>query len=518
MKLPEVDWLINGEPREVQLEALRRSFYGYSLKDSKDGEENPVVLREGLLPTRGWGHLMEMRLGKTPTILNEFALLHKMYDFERLVVFSPNQYKKDWALENEKYGLPVPMHAYSQTKIKHAEKAWKESKGKMSFVVNYEALQFDKTLDFLDTVMDSRTLLVADESIIIKNRESLFTKGAMKLRENVAVTRIATGLPMSQGPTDFYSQAKFIGMYDGYDYYAYRGKYCVMGGFKRKAVKGTKNDEQLEAEIKSSSFVAKRKDWGNQSGAEHYRMRLDMAPEQQKHYTEMNQDLITLVENIRGEEEEISAEQVVGKLMKMQQISSGFVYTADGDALEIMDPSKTPKMKALLMLLENEVKGKLVIPYHYAKSGDLLLKVLAKYNPAAILGDVRMRKQGLDVVSEKARFNNDPNCRVMIGNLATMKYGHDLTGINGDRCATMFFYENNYSLDNRTQVEARITTAFQDWENIYIDPYCSQTELNGVEALIAKRNIVEAVLGPYRADRKDGVEYVTREGGTDRWA
>ena len=75
IKAPEAEWLIGGDPREVQLEALRRSFYGYELKSDKNDENTvPTPLRPGYSPALGWGHLMEMRLGKTPTILNEFAL------------------------------------------------------------------------------------------------------------------------------------------------------------------------------------------------------------------------------------------------------------------------------------------------------------------------------------------------------------------------------------------------------------------------------------------------------------
>lgn len=501
MKLPEVEWLIGGDPREVQLEALRRSFYGYKLRDSKDGEALPRTLRPALVPADGWGHLMEMRLGKTPTILNEFELFKRYYDFHRMVVFSPNQYKVDWSLEAEKYGLSIPIIPYEQNRLPHMVAAFNKAKGKIGFAVNYEALQYDETRAFLSDIIDDRTFLAADESIKIKNHASLFTQGAMLARKQAKVTRIATGLPMTQGPVDFYSQGRFIGMYNGLVFYAYRGKYCKMGGFKNKQIRGVKNEEQLQEEINANAFVAKRKDWGTQSAAEYYDMRLDITPEQLKHYNEMEHEFITMVQAANGDMEQVTADQVVGKLMKMQQISSGFVYTESGNAVEIMDPKKTPKMKALMELIENEVPGKIIVPFHYAKSGAMLLEALAKYNPATIFSEGWMNKNGRDYVSEKARFNNDPSCRVMIGNLVTMKYGHDLTGNPNDRCATMFFFENNFSLDDRTQVEARNTTAFQDWTNVYFDPYCSPAEHRAIKALAKKESIVEAVLGKYRDDK-----------------
>jgi len=501
MKCPEPEWLINGEPREVQLEALRRSFYGYKLREHKDDPGSPVVLRPGLTPADAWGHFMEMRLGKTPTILNEFELFKRYHGMRNMVIFSPNQYKVDWELESEKYGSSVPFMAYEQSRLPHMVAAFEKSRRTMSFSVNYEALMYDETLAFLASIVGPDTYIAADESIKIKNPESWFFKGALQTRKLAGVVRAASGLPMSQGPTDFYAQGRFLKMYDGKTIYAFRGKYCKMGGFKNKQIKGVKNEAELDAEIRAHGFVAKRKDWGKQSEAEFYTMRLDIHPTQLKHYSEMEHEFITMVEAADGNIEAIAADQVVGKLMKMQQISSGFVYTEDGTAIEIMDPTKTPKMKALIELIENELVGKIVVPFHYAKSGDMLLKALEKYNPAAILSDGRMTKSDRDVIAEKKRFNHDNSCRVMVGQVTTLKYGHDLTGNPADRAATMFFFENTFSLDDRTQVEARVTTAFQDWTNVYIDPYCSPAEHRAIKALERKEAVTEAVLGPFRDNK-----------------
>ncbi len=501
MKFPEPEWLIKGDPREVQLEALRRSFYGYKLRDHKDDPGNPVTLRPGLTPAEGWGHFLEMRLGKTPTILNEFELYKRYYGMRHMIVFSPNQYKVDWELEAEKYGLSVPFMAYEQSRLPHMVAAFNKSKRAMSFSVNYEALKYDETLAFLESIVGPDTYIAADESIKTKNYQSLFFKGAMQIRKLGGPVRIASGLPMTQGPTDFYAQGRLIKMYDGLDFYAFRGRYCVMGGFKKKQIKGIKNEERLSAEINGNAFVAKRKDWGKQSDAEFYEQRLDIHPIQLKHYTEMEHEFVTMVENAKGEVDMIAADQVVGKLMKMQQISSGFAYNENGDPVEIMDPLKTPKMQALIELIENELVGKIVVPFHYSKSGEMLLKAMAKYEPAAILSDVRMKKEGRDIIAEKKRFNSDPKCRVMIGQTVSMKYGHDLIGPVGDRAATMFFFENTFSLDDRTQVEARITTAFQDWANVYIDPYCSPAEHRAIIALARKEAVVEAVMGPFRDNK-----------------
>lgn len=491
---PQVEWLIGGEPREVQLEALRRSYYGYSLRDSREGEENLQQLRRGFVPAKGHGHLMEMRLGKTPTILNEFALFERDFSFRRLIVLSPNSYKEDWALEAEKYGLPVPMLAYEQSKLPKMVNFVQKAKGRFALAVNYEALGYDQTLDFLEPLIDDRTMIAADESIKLKNPQGLFYKGAMQISKRAGAKRIASGLPMTQGPQDFYAQGRFIEMYNGLNYFAYRNRYCKMGGFKAKKIVGIKNEEQLQGEMNANAFIAKRRDWGKQTDASYYMLKMQQAPAQLKHYKEIDSEFVTLLDDGT----EIAAEQVMAKLMKMQQISSGFVYDEEGKAHEIMDPLKTPKIKRLVEFIEEELVGKIVIPFHYSKSGDILMEALKAYNPAAIRGDIWMKKNGVDVVSEKKRFNNDPSCRVMILQLVAGKYGHDLSGNTNDRCATMLFYENNYSLDDRMQIEARNTTAFQDWENLYFDMVSSSVEKRAVDALVKKEDMVEAILGVYR--------------------
>lgn len=494
MKVPEVEWLLALPPREVQLEAMRRSYYGFKLRSSMNDEGNIEIIRPRFQPAVGWGHLAEMRLGKTAMILNEFALFKRDYGVNKLIVLSPNSYKEDWVSECAKYEVPVPALAYQQSKLPKAEQFVQAAKDGFALAVNYEAIYYDQTLDFLGPLIDNKTMIAADESIKLKDPRGLFLKGAMLLAKNAGVRRIATGLPMTQGPHDFYGQGRFIGMFDGKNYYAYRGRYCKMGGFKAKKVVGARNEEELKEVIDQHAFVAKRKDWGHMGDAEYYTLQTPLSAAQQRHYREVDRDFITWLEDGT----EVSADQVMGKMMKLQQISSGFVYTEDGRAVEIEDPLKTAKMERLLELLADEVPGKAVVVYHYSKTGDMLMDALAKYKPAMIAGDPRMKARGIDVVSEKARFNHDPSCRVMVLQVTAGKYGHDLSGAGDQRCATMVFFENTYSLDDRTQVEARNTTAFQDWSNVYFDMVSSPVERNAKDALIRKESIVSAVMGSYR--------------------
>lgn len=489
---PKVKWLLDCKPRDVQIEATARSFYGFKIKDHRDDEPNPKWLRKPG-PALGWGHWMEMRLGKTPTMYNEFELFMSEYGMETLFIFSPNSYKVDWALEATKFGVSIPLYPYETSDYKSSLKFLKDNKGKCGLVINYESLIYNQTKDLLEKHVNKTTVVAADESIKLKNPSSLTSKSALLLTKEAAFTRTLTGLPMTQGPQDLYTQLRFGRQLSGSNFYSFRNRFCKMGGFKNKKVVGPRNEEELKEVLIKGAFVAKRKDWGRPTVPEYYDVMLSMHPVQARYYKEMDKDFITMLDS----GQEITVDQVISKMMKLQQISSGFVYDETGVAIDLIDPTETPKVKKLLELLEDEIEGKVVIPYHYSKSGDVLREVLKQYEPAVIRSSQWMKKNELDANDEKSRFNTDPKCKVMIANIQNIKYGHFLAGNEKDRCSTMVFYENTYSLDDRSQVEMRNTAAEQDWTNVYLDFVSSPVEKNAIKALVAKENVVSAVLGAY---------------------
>lgn len=490
-----IEWLLDCKPRDVQKEAILRSFYGFKSRDNKDQLPEPVQFRKG--PARGWGHFLEMRLGKTPTSLNEFALLQKYHNVNKVIILSPNSYKKAWVDESSKFGLTTPFHAYESTQWKEAKEFISNNRNEFGLVVNYEALRSEKCIQLIKECMTGEVLLIADESIKLKNPKSLTTKAAMEVSKAATYVRELTGCPMTQGPHDMYAQLRFIRQLNGMNYFVFRNRYCKMGGFKAKQVVGPKNEEELNGIIENAGFVAKRRDWANPTNPEYYTMEIPLSSEQTKHYKEIDDELVTLLDD----DTEISVDQVISKMLKLQQISSGFVYDEHGKAIDLIPPEKTSKMERLLELMEDEINSKVVIAFHYQKTGDALLSTLKKYNPAVIRSKQWMKNAELDVENEKKKFNTDPTCRVILAQISASKYGHDLSGVDGDRCETMIFYENTFSLDDRIQIEMRNTTAFQNWSNVYFDFVCSPVEMSAIKALEKKENVVSAVLGSYNPDK-----------------
>lgn len=496
-----IDWLLTGEPRPAQIEALSRSYLGIKWRNKASQDiVSPVHLPHCPRPALGWGHFMEMRVGKTPTALNEFMLFKRDHGVNKGFMLSPNRYKATWGTEAAHFGLDVPIHVFESKNRKEFAEFMRTNKGQGGFVVaNYEALIYEDNTKLFAEWIDNKTYMGADESVMLKNKDSQFFKNAMTLSKDAAVTRPMTGLPTPNAPFDIWAQLRFARQLNGQNFYSFKHTFTKMGGFKNKKALGLKNEEQLLELLNDVCFKARRADWGTKINSDFERVSIDMLPAQKKAYQEMERDFVTWLDE---SDTLVSADQVMTKRMKMQQISSGFVIDEEGKAHDLVPFHKTPKFIDVLDRLTNEVSGKVIIIAHYTHTILNLLEALKQFDPAIIAGNTTMKRVERDAESEKNRFNNSSKCRVIIGQSQAIKYGHTLMGNTNDPCLSMGFFENNYSLDNRAQTEERPQGEGQQAAIHVWDYFSSGIERDIIKALQDKRNIADTIMAHYKGQNK----------------
>jgi hypothetical protein len=160
--------------------------------------------------------------------------------------------------------------------------------------------------------------------------------------------------------------------------------------------------------------------------------------------------------------------------------------------------TKVPKFVELKDRLDNYIRNKCFIIAHFNSTLDALYEALSEYNPAIIRGNVHMRKINKDADSEKDKFTNDSSCRVLIGQSQASKYGHDLKASSDDPCLDTIYFENSYSLDDRSQTEQRNQGEGQ-LAAINIQDMCSSpVEEKVIKALQKKEQIAATIMGYYR--------------------
>jgi SNF2 family DNA or RNA helicase len=455
----------------------------------------------------GVGFFLEQGLGKTLVALTEFAYLYKRGFADRMVVICPNTFKRGWADEVIKHGFDFDVHIWSSSKKIEAADFMNRRHVDMHghhhppvMIINYDAARRGGILMGLGIwVSRGKTYLVLDESIQIKGPKSLQTRAAHHLAPLCKFQRLLTGRPQTQGPHDLWGQLRAIGLFRHTNFYSFRGRYCIMGGWKDKEVLAAQNTQELAAHMAPVVFQAKKAHWLPALPRKDYTIRdYKMPPPQQRQYNQMERQFLLEIES-----GVISVEIAITKYMKLAQIQCGFIYDEERIVHELVALEDNPRINLLLQILEEEVAGKVCVVYRHRAMLPILEEALRKWRPAWIKGGMKPD----EVAEQKARFNEDPACRIILLQCDAAKYGHTLLGGPGedDRCRTMIFFENSYSADTRDQIEDRIHRRGQTGESVlYIDLSGSELDRSIVKALQRKDALYRSVFKNLRAHEPAG--------------
>lgn len=471
-------WLLNKPPYPAQAEAVKRV------------EHQPY----------GYAYFMEMGLGKTAVQINEFVRLKMENKVDKMVVFAPFTISENWAEE---------VSMWTDGKLRAQVWPWKEwDETADVYILYYEALAVGGCagVDFLDEIVKKYRVLVSlDESTQIKKHNAKRTIALLQRRKEFAFTRVLSGAPMVQGPQDVWAQLKFIGALDGTNFFQFRHRYCQMGGYRGRQIVGVRRDMvgELNSIVDASAFRAKKEDWLDGLPPKVYHIRkVQHTARQASMYKEMLDDFMVQLDSGAL----ATAEMVVTQMLKLQQISSGFIIDADG--VEHPIPGANPKLDEVRRLLDEEIVGKVIIPTYFRYSTRMLMEELATYGAVGIIGG----QEKEDVQEAKVRFNSDGSCRVIICQSSSSKYGHTLLGDQSGEtpdlsgvCADTIFYENSFSLDDRIQIEDRNHRIGQRYSVNITDLVSSGVESRVARALQRKKALAEEIIDAVKSTRERGV-------------
>ena len=163
-------------------------------------------------------------------------------------------------------------------------------------------------------------MCVVDESSKIKNHKALRTEACIDVGREAKYRTILTGTPISQGIIDLFAQYEFldtniIGMGD---FYAFRNRYAVMGGYENKEIIGYTNTDELMELIAPYTIQVSKKEAFEDSIEPNREVRyIEMTAEQKAHLKAMRKAATA---------EDYSVRNVLEAMMREQQLCGGF-YT-----------------------------------------------------------------------------------------------------------------------------------------------------------------------------------------------
>lgn len=445
---------------------------------------------------RGFAYFMEQGLGKTLTSQADLLEQVSRGNANRSIVIAPNSFKGGWVDDTTKHGLPINQIIYESGGNAHEYWARRDSNQVRQIIVNYEALRSEKTLRWLKDWAGARdTFVIADESIKLKDHRSLQTKAALELSRSCAMARVLSGKPMAQGPHDLWAQMRFIKHLNGFEFFPFRNAFCKMGGFKAKQVVGAMNEDILAERIDPVLFRASKADWAKHLPPKSWTIRdYRMTPEQAAQYKSMHDDFVLWLNS----DEVVTVDAAITKYIKLAQIQCGWIYDEGSKPRPLLPDERNPRLQLLLETIDEEVVGKVAIAYHHKPVFDQLIRNLGGEDKCAW---IRGGMSPQEITEQKRRFNEDREVRFILLQDDASKYGHTLLGIPepGYMCQTMIIYENNYSLDTRSQIEDRIHREGQIADIVlYIDLCGTPLDRDCIKALQRKESVFQAVFSLLR--------------------
>lgn len=462
----------------------------------------------------GWGkfgfaYFLRQRLGKSPLAYAEYTLLRQQGHVDWMVIICPNSIKQQWYEQIEDLDFTTPRYVYKSSNKKDFErwaKVVKEAGGVL--IINYESVKSFMNSCYYRYIDTLRTYIVADESTKIKTPSLKLSKACLELSSVCMYKRILSGKPTANSNLDLWSQLAFIGATNR-NFHQHKYTFSKTAGYKGMSLINI-NTEQLKNEMAPYSYVADQKYIEGFDKSYEPMRYVKLTGKLKEMYDKMEDELIIeLSESVSA-----TAPIVLTKYLRLQQISSGIIGDIDGEQHNLVDPHENPKIKVLVDILENEVTNKVIIACRFTKSIENLYKVLTSkgYKVAQMYGKIK------NIDEQKALFHEGDH-DILIGQTQMLAYGHTLCGkYDNNPCLDVIFFENDFSLLNRSQIESRPEKLERRVTISMWDMYASKMEEYILKTLIKKEDAAIALLGYSRNKGvlAKGIHHVEDdENGTD---
>lgn len=412
-------------------------------------------------PGGGFGELFEMGCGKTLTTIAVAGALYNLGKIDRVLVVAPTSVCSVWPHDLNQFAtFPWEARVLLGDKKKRL-KALNELenwpfKALRIAVINYESTHREGIFEALAAYKPD--LIVCDESQRIKTPSAAQSKALHKLGDAAPFRMILSGTPVQNNAVDLYSQYRFLdpAVY-GANFYAFKNRYCIMGGYGQHQIVGYRNmDELVEKEHSVAYRVTKEEclDLPQQTFINRY---VQFTDAEQAIYEQLRKSSFLELET----GENVTATTILTMYLRLMQLTGGFL-TAD----ESTRPKQvnTAKLDALADIVDDYVvdAGKKLVIFARFRAEiaaiENLLR-LRKIQYGSIYGDVPMEERG-KIVDD---FQTNPDTKVFVAQIQTAGLGITLHA-----ASTAVFYSYDYNYANYAQALARIHRIGQHLPVTYI--------------------------------------------------
>lgn len=455
---------------------------------------NMALIQLSSKPSAGFGLLFEMGCGKTLTAIAIMGALYCQHKITRVLVVAPSSVCSVWphdlaAFAAFPYEVRVLLGEKKQRlEALHSLTDYPNTANRLLVaVINYEATHREGIFEALDGY--AADLIICDESQRIKNPRAAQSRAVQMLGDRAACRLILSGTPVQNSVIDLYSQYRFLdpGVF-GANFYAFRNRYCQMGGYGGHEVVGYQHMDELTRKEHSIALRVTKAECLDLPGQTFVRRYVQLEPAARRLYTQIARASCAELEN----GEHVTASIVLTKLLRLMQLTGGFVQADGGDRPR---PTGSAKLDALADILEDYVQEagqKLVVFARFRPEIAAICQLLEQrgIRYGRIDGEVPMDQRGA-VVEE---FQNDPGVKVFVAQIQTAGLGITLHA-----ASAAVFYSLDFNYANYAQALARIHRIGQAQPVTYIHLLAEHTVDDQVlDALERKEDLARTIVDGWK--------------------
>lgn len=273
-------------------------------------------------------------------------------------------------------------------------------------------------------------MVVVDEIHKAKNAQSKQGKALHHLKSEYKIA--ATGTPLMNKPIDLYNVLKWLDEERG-NFFSFRGRYCVMGGYGGYEIVGYQNLSELKDRVQKVQLRRKKEEVLDLPDKIRSLEVVEMSAKQSQLYKQVRDQVIADIDEIALNPNPLAI------LTRLRQVTSCPQIVSS----KLKENAKMDRLKEILEELAENGK-KAVIFSNWTDVTDPIVKELKEYNPAVVTGKIKDRQEQVD------KFQNDSSCKVIVGTIGALGTGLTLTA-----ASTVIFIDKPWNMAGVEQAEDR---------------------------------------------------------------
>ena len=455
---------------------------------------NMALIQLASKPSAGFGLLFEMGCGKTLTAIAIMGALYRQHRITRVLVVAPSSVCSVWPHDLAAFAaFPYEVRVLLGEKKQRLEALrsltdYPNTANRLLIaVINYEATHREGIFEALEGY--AAGLVICDESQRIKNPRAAQSRAVQMLGDRAAYRLILSGTPVQNSAIDLYSQYRFLDpSVFGSNFYAFRSRYCQMGGYGGHEVVGFQHMDELVRKEHAIALRVTKAECLDLPAQTFVRRYVELEPAARRLYDQIARASCAELES-GGR---VTASIVLTRLLRLMQLTGGFVQ-ADGS--DCAQQAGSAKLDALADILEDYVQEagqKLVVFARFRPEIAAICRLLEgrSIRYGRIDGEVPMDQRGA-IVEE---FQNDPGVKVFVAQIQTAGLGITLHA-----ASAAVFYSLDFNYANYAQALARIHRIGQARPVTYIHLLAGHTvDERVLDALERKEDLARTVVDGWK--------------------